>query len=111
MDGDPAVVVLVTMPSAAQASDLAERLVDEELAACVTVIPGVTSIFRWQGKREVAAEVLLLIKSRAGRYQTLQRRILELHPYSVPEVLALAVDAGAPAYLQWVHDSVPVEGR
>ena len=57
------------------------------------------------------AEVLLLIKTRAEGYQALQRRVLALHPYSVPEVLALTVDAGAPAYLQWVHDSVPVEGR
>ena len=111
MDGNRALVVLVTVPSEAQAIDLGQRLVDERLAACVNVIPGITSIFRWQGKREAVAEVLLLIKTRAEGYQALQRRVLALHPYSVPEVLALTVDAGAPAYLQWVHDSVPVEGR
>jgi periplasmic divalent cation tolerance protein len=91
--------------------DLGRRLVDERLAACVTVVPSVTSIFTWQGKREEAAESLLMIKTRRDAYQTLQQRVLELHPYSVPEVLAVSVDAGAPAYLQWVHDSVLVEGR
>lgn len=110
MDGDPAPVVLATAPSAAQASDLAERLVDEGLAARATVIPGIISIFRRQGKREAAPEVLL-IKTRADGYQAPQRRILEVHPYAVPVVPALAVDAGSPAHLQWVHDSVPVEGR
>jgi periplasmic divalent cation tolerance protein len=106
-----ALVVFVTAPSEAQAVDLGQRLVDERLAACVNVVPGVTSIFMWQGRREEAAEALLLVKAPAGGYPALQRRILELHPYSVPEVLAIAVDAGAPAYLQWVHESVPVEGR
>jgi periplasmic divalent cation tolerance protein len=111
MEHDRALVVLVTAPSDAQARDLGRRLVDERLAACVTVVPNVTSIFTWQGKREEAAESLLMIKTRRDAYQALQQRVLELHSYSVPEVLALTVDAGAPAYLQWVHDSVSVEGR
>ena len=104
-------VVLVTAPSEATALELGRRLVDERLAACVTVVPGVTSIFVWQGRREDTVEALLVVKTRADGYAALERRILELHPYSVPEVLALAVDRGAPAYLQWLHDSVPVEGR
>jgi periplasmic divalent cation tolerance protein len=104
-------VVLVTAPSEAKALEMGQRLVDERLAACVNVVPGVTSIFMWQGRREEAAEALLLIKTRKDGYAALERRLLELHPYSVPEVLALAVDAGAPAYVQWVHDSVLVEGR
>jgi periplasmic divalent cation tolerance protein len=111
MEHDHAIVVLVTAPSEVQALDLGRRLVDERLAACVTVVPSVTSIFTWQGKREEGAESLLMIKTRRDAYQTLQQRVLELHSYSVPEVLALSVDAGAPAYLQWVHDSVLVEGR
>jgi periplasmic divalent cation tolerance protein len=111
MEHDRAIVVLVTAPFEEQAMDLGRRLVDERLAACVTVVPSVTSIFTWQGKREEAAESLLMIKTRRDAYQTLQQRVLELHPYSVPEVLAVSVDAGAPAYLQWVHDSVLVEGR
>ena len=111
MEHDRALVVLVTAPSEAQALDLGRRLVDERLAACVTVVPNVTSIFTWQGKREEAAESLLMIKTRRDAYESLQQRVLELHSYSVPEVLGLSVDAGAPAYLRWVHDSVLVEGR
>ncbi len=99
-------VVLVTAPSEAKALELGQRLVDERLAACVNVVPGVTSIFVWEGKREEVSEALLVIKTRAERYPALQQRVLELHPYSVPEVLALAVEAGAPAYLRWVQDSV-----
>jgi periplasmic divalent cation tolerance protein len=111
MEHDRAIVVFVTAPSEVQALDLGRRLVDERLAACVTVVPSVTSIFTWQGKREETAESLLMIKTRRDAYQSLQQRVLELHSYSVPEVLALSVDTGAPAYLQWVHDSVLVEGR
>jgi periplasmic divalent cation tolerance protein len=105
-EGGGPLVVLVTAPSEAMALTLGRRLVDDRLAACVSVVPGVTSIFMWEGKREEASEALLVIKTRAERYPALQQRVLELHPYSVPEVLALAVEAGAPAYLLWVQDSV-----
>ncbi len=102
-------VVLVTTPSVDAALELGRTLVDERLAACVNVLPGVTSVFRWEGKREEAAEALLIIKTGRERYPALERRVLELHSYSVPEVLALPVEAGAPAYVRWVHDSVAVE--
>jgi len=105
-EGSGPLVVLVTAPSEAMALELGQRLVDDRLAACVSVVPGVTSIFMWEGKREEASEALLVIKTRAERYPALQQRVLELHPYSVPEVLALAVEAGAPAYVRWVQDSV-----
>ncbi len=105
-EGRGPLVVLVTAPSEAMALELGQRLVDDRLAACVSVVPGVTSIFMWEGKLEQASEALLVIKTRAERYPALQQRVLELHPYSVPEVLALAVEAGAPAYLRWVQDSV-----
>ena len=105
-EGRGPLVVLVTAPSEAMARELGQRLVDDRLAACVSVVPGVTSIFMWEGKREEASEALLVIKTGAERYPALQQRVLELHPYSVPEVLALAVEAGAPAYLRWVQDSV-----
>jgi len=105
-EGRGPLVVLVTAPSEAMALELGQRLVDDRLAACVSVVPGVTSIFMWEGKPEEASEALLVIKTRAERYPALQQRVLELHPYSVPEVLALAVEAGAPAYLRWVQDSV-----
>lgn len=104
-------VVLVTAPSAEAGTAIGRTLVDERLAACVNVVPGLTSIYRWQGQREEASECLLVIKTDAARYAALERRVLELHPYSVPEVLALPVETGAPAYVQWMKESVTVEGR
>jgi len=104
-------VVLVTTPSAEAGLELGRVLVDERLAACVNVLPGVTSIYRWEGKREEAAEALLLIKTGQDRYAALERRVLELHPYSVPEVLALPIQTGAPAYVRWIQESVTGEGR
>jgi len=103
-------VVLVTAPSESSALDLGRALVDEHLAACVNVVPGLTSIYLWEGRREEAAEALLIIKTRPEGYLALQRRIIELHPYSVPEVLGLPVAEGAPAYVQWVRESIPIEG-
>jgi len=103
-------VVLVTAPSEAVGLDLGRTLVDEHLAACVNVVPGLTSIYLWEGRREETAEALLLIKTRPEGYAALQRRILELHPYSVPEVLGLPVVEGAPDYVQWVRESIPIEG-
>jgi periplasmic divalent cation tolerance protein len=104
-------VVLVTAPSPDAGAALGRVLVDERLAACVNVIPGLTSIYRWQGQREEASECLLLIKTDESRYAALERRLLELHPYTVPEVLALPVERGAPAYVEWLRESVTVEGR
>ena len=104
-------VVLSTFPSIEKASEVAGLLVDERLAACVNVLPGVTSIYRWEGRSEEAAECLLVIKTDGARYPALERRVHELHSYTVPEVLALPVDAGAPAYVQWLTESVTVEGR
>jgi periplasmic divalent cation tolerance protein len=98
-----AIEVHVTMPDAERATSLARALVDEGLAACVNVVPGVRSIYRWEGKVEESDEVLCLIKSRAEIFERLRRRIAELHPYEVPEILAFAVHDGSPAYLEWVR--------
>lgn len=110
MQGRQPLVVLVTAPSEATAVEIGRTLVDEHLAACVSVVPGITSIYHWEGRREETAEALLLIKTRPEGYAALQRRVLELHPYSVPEVLGLPVVEGAPAYVQWVRESIPIEG-
>ncbi len=104
-------VVLVTAPSPDVGAALGRALVDERLAACVNVIPGLTSIYRWQGQREEASECLLVIKTDETRYAELERRVLELHPYTIPEVLALPVERGAPAYVEWLRDSVAIERR
>jgi periplasmic divalent cation tolerance protein len=101
-----ALVVLITAPSAETATTLARALVDERLAACVNVVPSVTSVFAWEGKREEVTEALLVVKTRPERYAALQERVLALHPYSVPEVLALPVENGSPAYVQWVRETV-----
>ncbi|BFI94947.1 MAG: divalent-cation tolerance protein CutA [Rhodanobacter sp.] len=101
---DPAVLLcLCTCPDAASASMLAGALVDERLAACVNRLPGVLSTYRWQGKTHSESEELLLIKTTAERFEALRTRLLELHPYELPELIALPVERGHAAYLDWVH--------
>ena len=95
-------VVLVTVPDQKTGSDLARALVGEKLAACVNILPGVRSVYSWQGKIEDEAELLLIIKTRAGLVEKLSRRVAELHPYDEPEVISLPVDGGSPGYLDWV---------
>jgi periplasmic divalent cation tolerance protein len=97
----------VTMPDQDRAAALARSLVDEGLAACVNIVPGVKSIYRWQGRLQEDDEVLCLIKTRAAVFERTRARILELHPYEVPEILAFAVDDGSPAYLEWLRQSTP----
>ena len=100
-----AVVCLSTASSAEEAETIAKALVGEELAACVNLVPGVRSIYRWQGKIEDGAEVLMVIKTRRELVEPLSRRIKELHSYTVPELVAMSVVAGNPDYLQWLVDS------
>ena len=95
-------LILTTCPDEACASTIALALVEARLAACVNVLPRVQSVYRWQGAVESASEVLLLIKSTAERYPALAARLRELHPYAVPEIIALPVSEGLPAYLQWI---------
>jgi len=109
MTATDTLMVFVTTPSVEEGRTIARALVTEHLAACVNVVPGVHSVFFWEGQLQEEAEVLLVVKTRRERYQALQRRILELHAYSVPEVLALAVEAGSPAYLAWVGETVRAE--
>jgi periplasmic divalent cation tolerance protein len=101
-----AVVVLVTAPSADVAASIARAVVEERLAACGNVLPGVRSIYRWQGKVQDEPEVLLLLKTQRRRFPELRDRILALHPYEVPEVVALPIEAGSDAYLDWIAQSM-----
>ncbi len=101
-----AVVVLVTAPSADKAAELARQLVEENLAACGNVLPGLRSIYRWEGKIHDEPEALLILKTRAALFEALRERIVALHPYQVPEVLRLDVAAGHLPYLQWIRDNV-----
>lgn len=102
---DDALVVYVTAPPA-EAPPLARALVDRGLAACVNVIPTVRSIYRWQGQVEDEGEALLLVKTTRGTFDRLAAAITELHSYDVPEVLAVPVAAGSPAYLGWLRDQI-----
>ncbi len=103
--GDEVLVCLCTCPDVELARTLGLALVDERLAACVQLLPGVESIYRWEGAVETGAEILLIIKSTRGRFGDLQARLATLHPYEVPELVALPAVAGLPAYLHWVTDS------
>lgn len=100
------VVALVTCGKAADAKRLATALVRERLAACVNVVPGVTSIYTWKGKLCRDRELLLVIKTRSDKGAALTRRVRELHPYSVPEVIQLPVRAGSAPYLRWIDETV-----
>lgn len=100
------VIVYVSCPDTAVAASLARSLVDEGLAACGSVLPGVRSIYRWQGEVQDEPEVLLLLKTQAARVHDLCARVEQLHPYDVPEAIATPVVAGLPAYLAWVADNV-----
>ncbi len=86
------------------AERIARSLVERRLAGCVQIVGPVTSVYRWQGKIETAGEWLCLIKSRAELYGAIERAIAALHPYQVPEILALPVTAGSGAYLAWLRD-------
>lgn len=99
-------VVLTTCPDDASAEILARRLVEERLAACVNRVAGIRSTYWWQGAVHDDAEVLLIAKTSAGRVATLSARIQELHPYELPEVIALPVALGAERYLDWVGQTV-----
>jgi periplasmic divalent cation tolerance protein len=98
----PVLLAYSTCPDAASAETLAQALVDERLAACVNQVPGLRSTYRWQGQVEHADEVLLLIKTTADRLDAMTARLRELHPYELPELIAVEVRAGLPAYLDWV---------
>ena len=97
----------VTMPDKERATSLARALVDEGLDACVNVVPGVRSIYQWDGKMQEEEEVLCLIKTRHAVFERARDRILALHPYEVPEILAFAVDDGSATYLAWLKKSTP----
>ena len=97
-----AIVVLCTCPDQTSADLLCEQLLNQRLAACINQLPGVTSVYRWQGKVERATEIQLIIKSRQPLFAELERCILAHHPYQVPEILALPTSQGHQPYLDWI---------
>ncbi len=98
----PAILVLCTCPEQSMALDIARILVQEGLAACVNRIAAVTSIYQWQGRLCEEAEQLLLIKTTPARYEALEMRLKALHPYEIPEIIAVPVVTGSSQYLAWL---------
>lgn len=94
---------LCTCPDLTTAQSLATQLVQGRLAACVNILPSVSSVYLWQGNVEQGSEVLLLIKTASERVEALQRALVELHPYEVPEIISLPITAGNHPYIEWVR--------
>lgn len=100
------ILVLTNVPDAEAARAIGRGLVENRLAACVNCLPQVNSIYRWQDAIEEASEVTLLIKTSRERYAEVETLIRRLHPYELPEILALAIDQGWPDYLNWIEQEV-----
>ena len=97
-------VAITTCPDQRTAEELASWLIDQRLAACVNVIPGVRSYYEWKGRVCNDAEFILLMKTRADRYPRLEKTIVERHPYELPEVIAMPIEAGLAGYLGWIDE-------
>lgn len=108
---DDVAVVLVTGPDRATLRSLSRTLVEERLIACANVLDGVSSIFRWKGAIEEDAEALAILKTTRARLPDLEARVRELHPYDVPEVLAMDAAFGSGPYVDWVRDCVREDPR
>jgi periplasmic divalent cation tolerance protein len=100
------ILVLSTTDSPELAEKIAAALVEAREAACVNIVPGVRSIYRWEGKVCSESECLLLIKSSAEKFAAIQRRIRLLHSYQIPEIIAVPISEGDPEYLKWLHASL-----
>jgi periplasmic divalent cation tolerance protein len=98
-------IVLVTTSNSEEAARIADLLVSERLAACVNIVPGIESIYRWEGKVTRDQEALMIIKTTGERYDELERRVKELHKYSTPEVVAVRIERGSEQYLKWLRAS------
>lgn len=99
---NPLLLAFCTAPDLETADHLGSRLVEEGLAACVNLLPGIRSLYRWEGELRRDAEVLLLIKTREVLFPTLASRLRELHPYDLPEIIACPISQGLPDYFEWV---------
>lgn len=100
---DDFVVVFITVPNQDIATSMARTLVEEKLVACVNIVPGIRSIYAWQGKICDDAELLCILKTRRGLFPELRARVVALHPYDVPEVIAVPIAAGHEPYLAWLR--------
>jgi len=99
------IVVFITASSPEEASKIARALVEERLSGCVNIIKDIRSIYRWQDEVQDEQEALLIIKTRGGLFERLEKRVRELHSYSVPEVIAIEITEGSAPYLKWLRES------
>ena len=99
-------IVLSTCPDPASADQLANTIIEHGVAACVNIVPGIRSLYRWQGKVESSQEQLLLIKTHKSQYNSLQQLIRNKHPYELPEIIAVPIEAGLPEYLSWIDNNL-----
>ncbi len=100
---DKVILVITNLPDRDSAQSIAHSLIENRIAACVNILPACTSVYHWQGEVETAQEVPLLIKSTRAAYARVEELIRTLHPYELPEIIAVSVEGGLPAYLQWVN--------
>ena len=100
-----AVVIYITAPNEVEAAKIAKALVEEHLAGCVNIIRDIRSIYAWKGKIEDEKEVLMIVKTRRKLFASLQARVLELHPYTIPEIIATPIIDGAEEYIKWLEDA------
>lgn len=104
-DPNEHLLVLTTWPDADGARQIAQKLLDQRLAACINILPAMISMYTWQGRTESGSEHQLFIKTNANRYAALQDAIAAAHPYAVAEIIAVPIVRGLPAYLHWIDDS------
>jgi periplasmic divalent cation tolerance protein len=102
-------IVFVTAPNNDEAERIADSVVSERLAACVNIVGGIQSIYRWEGEVTRDREILLIVKTTDERYAELERRVIELHTYTTPEIIAYRIERGFDAYLRWVRESTAQE--
>jgi len=99
-------IILCTCPDKTSALNIAKLLLKNQQCACVNILPGVESVYQWKGKIKSSQEHLLIIKSISAAYPKIEQRILENHPYELPEIIAVSIETGLPSYLRWISDNV-----
>ena len=110
MDDDDPIIVFMTAANGEEATRLADMLVGAHLAACVQILPEIESVYRWQGKVERQAEVLLIAKTVRGKFDELEREVRALHSYDTPEIIAVPIVTGSTPYLEWLSKAVELRG-
>ncbi len=102
------ILVITTVPDAEKGEEIAKKIVEERLSACVTVVPARASFYWWEGKIEKESECILFIKTKSSLYNELEKTLLSIHPYSVPEIISLPISKGFEKYLDWIKKETKI---